>query len=713
MKTKKKLLILILAILGIIFSYNYFNLSDYLSLDFLKQNANDLKSYSNENLVLSLGAFFLVYVCVTALSIPGAAVLTLAGGFLFGLFKGLLLISFASTIGASIAFLVSRFVLQDWVKERFREKMDEIEKGIEREGKIYLLSLRLIPIFPFFVINLVMGLTPMKLLSFYWVSQLGMLPGTFVYVNAGKQLSKINSLSDILNPTIVLSFTLLGLFPLIANFILSTVKKRKVYKGFKRPKRFDYNVIAIGAGSGGLVTSYIAAAVKAKVALIEKHKMGGDCLNTGCVPSKALIKSSKIVDQIKHSEKFGISSSTPSVDFEKVMTRVKKVIQDIEPHDSVERYTSLGVDCHKGKAQILSPWEVKVNGQVLRSKNIVIATGARPSVPPIQGIDEIDYLTSDNLWSISKLPENLVVLGGGPIGCEMAQAFSRLGSNVTIVEMGERLMKVEDQDVSDFVHKKFSSEGIVVKCAHKAKRFESGQDKDFLICDGPDGEVTLEFSKVLLALGRTPNVDGFGLETIGVKLESNKTIATNKYLQTNFPNIYACGDVAGPYQFTHTASHQAWYASVNALFSPLKKFKVDYSCIPWCTFIDPEVARVGLNEQEVLSKGIEYDVTTYGLDDLDRAIADSEDFGFIKAITVKGKDKILGVTIVGTHAADLIAEFTLAMKHNLGLNKILGTIHLYPSYPEANKYLAGQWKQANKPEKLLKVVEKFHKFRRS
>ena len=291
MKTKKKLLILILAILGIIFSYNYFNLSDYLSLDFLKQNANDLKSYSNENLVLSLGAFFLVYVCVTALSIPGAAVLTLAGGFLFGLFKGLLLISFASTIGASFAFLVSRFVLQDWVKERFREKMDEIEKGIEREGKLYLLSLRLIPIFPFFVINLVMGLTPMKLLSFYWVSQLGMLPGTFVYVNAGKQLSKINSLSDILNPTIVLSFTLLGLFPLIANFILSTVKKRKVYKGFKRPKRFDYNVIAIGAGSGGLVTSYIAAAVKAKVALIEKHKMGGDCLTTGCVPSKALIRS--------------------------------------------------------------------------------------------------------------------------------------------------------------------------------------------------------------------------------------------------------------------------------------------------------------------------------------------------------------------------------------------------------------------------------------
>ncbi|MBC74575.1 MAG: pyridine nucleotide-disulfide oxidoreductase [Halobacteriovoraceae bacterium] len=708
MSTKKKLVVLALIVLSVIVSYNYFDLSNYLSLEFLKQNANDLNAYAQSNLFISLTTFFAVYVFATALSIPGAAILTLAGGFIFGLWKGLVLISFASTIGASLAFLVSRFVLQDWVKEKFRNKMKEIEKGIEREGKIYLLSLRLIPIFPFFIINLAMGLTPMKLSSFYWVSQLGMLPGTFVYVNAGTQLSKIEKLSDVLNPTILLSFTLLGIFPIIANFILSWVKQRKVYRNYKKPSNFDFNIVAIGAGSAGLVTSYIASAVKAKVALVEKHKMGGDCLNTGCVPSKALIKSSKVVHEIRKSESFGISSSAPKVEFKTVMNRIKDVIEKIEPHDSIERYTSLGVDCFQGEAKILSPWEVKVNGEILRTKNIVIATGARPLVPPIQGLDNIDFLTSDTLWDLTELPEEFVILGGGPIGCEMAQAFARLGSKVTIVEKGDRLMKVEDTEVSEFIQKKFKKEGINILCNHKAVGFE----KDFLICEGPEGEKKVSFSKVLLALGRAPNVKGFGLEDIGVKLDDNKTISTNKYLQTNFPNIYACGDVAGPYQFTHTASHQAWYASVNALFSPFKKFKVDYSAVPWCTFVDPEVARVGLNEQEALEKGIEFDITTYGLGDLDRAIADSEDVGFIKALTVKGKDKILGVTIVGTHAADLISEFTLAMNHNLGLNKILGTIHLYPSYPEANKFLAGQWKNENKPEGLLKVVEKFHKLRR-
>ncbi len=491
---------------------------------------------------------------------------------------------------------------------------------------------------------------------------------------------------------------------------------KKVYKQFKKPKKFDNNLIVIGAGSGGLVTSYIGAAVKAKVTLVEKNKMGGDCLNTGCVPSKALIRSAKLLSHLKRSKEFGIKEVSVNFDFAEVMERVQSVIKTVEPHDSIERYTELGVDIVQGEAKIISPWEVEVKTtegtKTLTTRSIVIAAGARPFVPQLPGLDKVKPLTSDTIWNLRKLPGRLLILGGGPIGSELAQCFSRLGSQVIQVERGSRIMKREDSDVSELVMARFKQEGIDLRLEHTAKEFIIENGEKTLIAENNDQSVKIQFDEVLLAIGRVANVKGYGVEEMGIALSPRKTIETNVFQETNYPNIYACGDVAGPYQFTHTAAHQAWYAAVNALFGQFKKFKTDYSVIPWSTFIDPEVARVGLNEQEAKEQNIPYEVVTYGIDDLDRAIADSEAHGFVKVLTQPGKDKILGVTIVGEHAGDLIAEFVLAMKHGLGLNKILGTIHIYPTMAEANKYVAGMWKKEHAPKRLLKWIGKFHAWRR-
>jgi pyruvate/2-oxoglutarate dehydrogenase complex dihydrolipoamide dehydrogenase (E3) component len=470
--------------------------------------------------------------------------------------------------------------------------------------------------------------------------------------------------------------------------------------------------VVIGAGSAGLVTSYIAAAVKARVALIEKHKMGGDCLNTGCVPSKALIASARLLSYAKRAKEFGFKKIIVDFDFAAIMERIQTIIKRVEPHDSVERYTKLGVDCIKGRAKIISPFEVKVNERILTTKNIIIATGAKPMVPDLPGLAQTDYLTSDNIWDIRTLPKNLVVLGAGPIGCELAQGFSRLGSKVTLVQRGSMIMKKEDPDAGKIVLERFAIEGIDVFLNHSAKAIEAFGEQKQLICDHDGKQIRVTFDKILIALGRTPNVKGFGIEELGIELTGNNYIETNEFLQTNFPNIYCSGDVHGRYQFTHTAAHESWYSSVNALFGSLKKFRVDYNTIPWATYTDPEVARVGINETDAKLANLDYEMVKYGIDDLDRAITDSENHGFVKVLTVPGKDKILGVTIVGNHAADVIAEFVLAMKHGIGLNKILGTIHIYPTMAEANKYAAGLWKKNHAPEKFLARIKKYHTWMR-
>lgn len=707
-----KKLPLLLVILSAIAAFFIFDLAQYLNLDFIKSNQASFEQYYAENPIKTVAIFFGLYVLVTGLSLPGAAIMTLIGGALFGLVTGLLIISFASTIGATLAFLCSRFLFRESIQNRFGKQLQSFNAGMEKEGAFYLFTLRLVPIFPFFMINLGMGLTPIKTWTFYWVSQVGMLAGTAVYVNAGTQLGQLESLSGILSPGILLSFTLLGLFPLIAKKVIDLLKAKQVYAGIQKPSTFDTNIVVIGAGSAGLVTSYIAAAVKAKVSLVEKHKMGGDCLNTGCVPSKALIRSARFVADSKRSQEYGIEHSEVKFNFADVMERVSKVVEQVEPHDSIERYTGLGVDCVTGNATILNPYEVVVNGEIITTKNIVIATGARPRIPAIKNIEAMQPLTSDNLWQIRELPKRLLVLGGGPIGCELSQCFARFGSEVSIVLRGDHIMPKEDKDISDWVSQRFDQEGINVLGNRKMLEFVEREGSKYLVCEHKGQMEEIPFDQLLVATGRQANVNGFGLENLDIQTKADGTLEVNEYLQTKYPNIYACGDVAGPYQFTHAAAHQAWYAAVNALFGRFKKFKVDYSVIPAATFTDPEVARVGLNELEAKEQNIAYEVTSFDLEELDRAIADSDNHGKVKVLTVPGKDKILGATIVGPHAGELITEFVTAMKHGLGLNKILGTIHIYPTMSEANKYAAGEWKRANAPQKLLDWVAKFHHWER-
>lgn len=713
--TQSRILMLVLIAI-LIGSFFYFDLGQYLTLESLKSQQATIESYRAANPLLSVIWFVSLYIVVTALSLPGATILTLAGAAVFGLLWGTVIVSFASSIGATLAFLAARFLFRDSVESKFGKRLDTLNEGIARDGKLYLLSLRLVPIFPFFMINMLMGLSSMKIWTFYWVSQIGMLAGTVVYVNAGTQLAKIESLSDILSPALLASFVLLGIFPLLAKKIIDSVQANKVYKKWQKPKKFDNNIIVIGGGSAGLVTSYIAAAVNAKVTLIEKHKMGGDCLNTGCVPSKALIKSSRLLSILKRSKEFGIREIKVDFEFAEIMERVQGVVGKIAPHDSVERYTELGVDVITGEARIVSPWEVEVKTkqgmQTLSARSIVVAAGARPFVPPIPGLDKIEYLTSDTVWNLRDKPKRMLVLGGGPIGCELAQSFHRLGIQVTQIEMAPRLLMREDSEVSELVAAKFIQDGIDVRLEHTATEFIVEKGEKILLAEYEGQQLRFPFDQVLLAIGRVANTKGYGLEELGVELSPRRTVQINDFQETNFPNIYACGDVAGPYQFTHVAAHQAWYAAVNALFGSFKKFRTDYSVIPWATFTEPEVARVGLNEQEATEQGVAYEVSTYGIDDLDRAIAEGEAHGFVKILTPPGKDTILGVTIVGEHSGDLIAEFVLAMKHNLGLNKILGTIHIYPTMAEANKYAAGVWKKNHKPEKLLEWVASFHQWKR-
>ncbi|TAK43737.1 MAG: pyridine nucleotide-disulfide oxidoreductase [Betaproteobacteria bacterium] len=689
----------------------------YLTFDNVKQQQAAIEAYYASHAWQTVLGYFAFYVVVTAVSLPGAAVMTLVGGAVFGLLWGTVIVSFASSIGATLAFLSARFLLRDWVQQRFGAALRAINSGIEKDGGFYLFTLRLIPAIPFFAINLAMGLTPVRARTFYWVSQLGMLAGTVVYVNAGTQLAAIDSPAGILSPGLIGAFVLLGFFPLIAKRIVVSVAARKVYARWRRPARFDCNLVVIGAGSAGLVAAYIAAAVKAKVTLVEKHRMGGDCLNTGCVPSKALLKTARVLATFKRAKQYGLKSAHAEFDFAEVMQRVQRVVKTVAPHDSVERYTRLGVECLQGEARITSPWTVELRRadgarRTLATRAIVIAAGARPFVPPIPGLEQAGYLTSDTVWDLRALPQRLVVLGGGPIGCELAQAFARFGARVTQVEMLPRLLVREDPEVSEMLRARLADEGVDLRLGHKAQRVLANGAEKILVCEHAGREARIACDAILVAVGRVANTSGYGLEELGVPLSRARTVETNEYLQTVYPNIYACGDVAGPYQFTHTAAHQAWYASVNALFGGWRRFRADYSVIPWATFTEPEVARVGLNETEAKERNIPHEVTVYSLDDLDRAIADEEAHGLVKVLTAPGKDRILGATIVGDHAGDLIAEFVAAMRHGFGMNKILDTIHIYPTLAEANKHAAGAWKRAHAPQALLRLVERYHAWRR-
>ncbi len=689
-----------------------FDLHQYLDFSYVKSRQALITDYFHTYPVKTVLIFFLAYFAVAGLSLPGAGVLSVLAGAIFGLPVGAVTVLLAATAGATVAFWLSRYIFHDFVQNRFGDKLRAVNTGIERDGAFYLFTLRLIPIFPFFVINLVMGLTPMRTAVFSSVSLLGMLPGSIIFVNVGTQLADLESLGGILTLDLVVAFGLLAIFPWVARKVLALFRARRAYAGFRRPRKYDRNLIVIGAGSGGLIAAYIAAMVKARVTLIEKGKMGGDCLNTGCVPSKALIRSAKFISQAKRAVQYGCEPVEVNFDFSKIMQRVRRVIGKIEPHDSVERYTKLGVECIQGEAELKDPWTVAVNEKNLTSRNIILATGASPFIPEIPGLSGIEYHTSDTIWSLEELPERMVVLGGGPIGCELAQCFARFGSSVTQVQRGPRILPREDPECSAMVAESFARDGVRILTGHVAKEVLQEAGSNRLVCAHNGEEVNVPFDTILVAVGRKVTSRSAWENHLQIELQKDGRPALNEFLQTNYPNIYACGDLAGPYQFTHTASHQAWYASVNALFGRFRKFRVDYSVIPWCTFTEPEVARVGLNEQEAKNQGVEYEVTRYDLSDLDRAIADEQAHGMVKVLTVPGKDRILGATIVGEHAGDLITEYISAMKHKLGLGKILGTIHIYPTLAEANKAAAGEWKRAHAPQRMLNWVKRYHAFER-
>ncbi len=702
---------LVLLLIGAVAAFFLFDLSSYLSLDALKSRQAELSAFVDKRPATAIGGFFFLYVAVTALSLPGAAIMTLAAGAIFGLALGTVIVSFASAIGASLAFLSSRYILRGWVRNRFGKRVEAIDKGIAKDGAFYLLTLRLIPAFPFFLINLGMGLTAMRLVTFYLVSQVGMLVGTLVYVNAGTQLARIERTSDILSPGLIGSLVLLGVFPLIAKAIVGWWRRRQVYKGWKRPRTFDRNLIVIGAGAGGLVTAYIAATVRAKVTLVEANKMGGDCLNTGCVPSKALIRSARAAHEMRTAAAYGLDPVEPSFRFRNLMERIDAIIHEIEPNDSVERYTELGVDVRLGHARIVDPWTVEIDGKErLTTRSIVIAAGGEPVVPDIPGLKAAGYLTSDTMWEAlsdrDELPRRIVIVGGGPIGTEMAQAFARLGAEVTQVESGPRILPHEDEDVSAFVAQFLRSEGVDVLTGHEAVSC----DGKTLITRSDGVEHAVAFDEIIIAVGRKARLTGYGLEELGIP--TDRTVVTNVYLETLYPNIFAAGDVAGPYQFTHFAAHQAWYAAVNALFGAFRKFRTDYSVLPWVTYTDPEVAHVGLSEATANEQGTPFEIVRYDVGQLDRAVTESANRGFVKLLVQPGKDRILGATIVAHNAGEMLAEFVLAMKRGIGLNKMLGTIHAYPTMAEANKYAAGEWKKAHKPERALRLLERYHAWRR-
>lgn len=709
--------LLLLLVMGcLIGAFFVFDLGHYLSLSQLQARQESLALWVDRHFVAASLLFLVIYVLSTALSLPGASLLTLAGSAVFGVAWGLLLVSFASSLGATLAFLSARFLLRDWVSARFGDKLATFQTGMAKDGPFYLLSLRLIPLFPFFLVNLLMGLTPIRVSTYYWVSQLGMLPGTFVYVLAGSELATLTSTGNILSPGLVAALTLLGLMPWLMRGLQRRLALRRLHAPYQKPIRYDYNLVVIGAGAGGLVTSYIAAAVKAKVALIEKHRMGGDYLNTGCVPSKALIRAARFAAEQRKASELGFSPSQSEADFAAVMARVARVIREVEPHDSVERYQGLGVECIEGAARLVSPWEVDVNGRRLTTRHVVIATGARPLVPDLPGLDQVPYLTSDTLWQLRTPPRRLLVLGGGPIGCELAQSFALLGIPVTLVELADQLLPREEREVAEALRHQMERDGVTLLtgwCAERAQyqAMEDGLPIRLHLRRGDETQV-IEGDQLLLALGRVANVSGFGLEELGVTLAPRGTVAVDGFLATNYPSILAVGDVAGPYQFTHFAAHQAWYAAVNALFGQFKRFRADYRVIPAATYTTPEIARVGLNRKEAEAQGIAFEATRFALAELDRAIADGEREGFVEVLTVPGKDKILGATIVGTHAGERIAEFVLAMRHKLGLGKILATIHAYPTLMEGNKYVAGEWKRAHQPTLILALLARYHNWRR-
>ena len=470
-----------------------------------------------------------------------------------------------------------------------------------------------------------------------------------------------------------------------------------------------YNLVIIGAGTAGLVTAAIASALGAKVALIERHLMGGDCLNVGCVPSKGIIRAARAWAAVKEAEQFGLQVSGEAIrDFGAAMARMRKLRARISHVDSAHRYTKLGVDVFIGNGRFTSSSTISVDGTSLQFAKAVICTGARAAAPPIPGLEQIKYLTNETIFSLTDLPARLGVIGAGPIGCEMAQSFARFGSQVFLVEAMHGVLPNEDKDASEIVERSMLRDGVTLLCCGKDLKIRLVDGMKHMSVDSHGQQYDMPVDEVLVGVGRTPNTEGLGLETIGVDF-NHTGVTVNHRLQTSNPKIFAAGDICSPFKFTHTADAQAQIVIQNALFPHpfgLGYASTDNLIIPWATYTQPEIAHVGLYEKDAQAKGLEVETFTFPLNEVDRAILDGEDEGFARVHVKKGTDQIVGATIVATNAGDMISEYTLAMKGGLGLSTIANTIHPYPTQAEVIKKTANAWRKTTFTESKKQFLSK-------
>ncbi len=664
------------------------------------------RAFVERNLALSGAFYFAAYVAFAALSLPGAWAMSVAGGALFGAWLGAPLVSLSSTVGATVAMLAARYLFRDAVAVRFPDFVARVDRGVARDGARWLFAARLTPVIPFFAVNLAAGLTGMRTATFALITMIGAAPFAILYALAGAEAATIERPADLLSPRLLGILFALAAAPFAAKGFGAWRAGRARLAAWPRPKRFDVNLVVIGAGSAGLVAAYVAAAARARVALIEERRMGGDCLNTGCVPSKALIRAARLAHEGADAARFGLAGRLEP-DFAAVMARVRTVVAEVAPHDSAERYRGLGAEVIEGRATVVDPWTVDVDGRRLTARRIVVATGAEPVLPPVPGLADVKPLTSETVWDLTERPARLLVVGGGAIGCELAQSFARLGSAVTMVEGAPRVLPREDEEVSAAMRQALKADGVAV--------FEGVAVAAFARADGAfratlaDGR-PIPFDRVLVAVGRRPRTRGFGLEALGL-LDDGRLVVDGR-LRTRLPTIYAAGDVVGKLQFTHAAGQYGARAALNALLAPLGRAKAGLPAFPFVVYTDPEIARVGLNETEASERGVRYEVTRHALSEFDRAIVDGATGGFVKVLTVPGKDRILGATIVGAHAGDVLGEFTLAMRHGLGLKAIFATIHSYPGWGDAARATAAEWRRAHTPAWTLQLAERLFRWLR-
>jgi pyruvate/2-oxoglutarate dehydrogenase complex dihydrolipoamide dehydrogenase (E3) component/uncharacterized membrane protein YdjX (TVP38/TMEM64 family) len=694
-----------------------------------------------------------VYILACVLFIPGS-LLTLGAGFVFGIVVGTITVSIASTLGATAAFLLGRTLARPWIEARVahRPKFRALDEAVRRQGFKIVLLTRLSPIFPFNLLNYTFGLTRVSLRDYILASWIGMLPGTVMYVYLGTTLKTLADLAAGNVPTSVGQQVLFGagLVATVAVTVLITRLARKaLQEAIPPPTRQTeplahgdlampntvqvlpddvhnqtlvanvhprdwvnpqpqsrYNLVVIGAGTGGLVCAAGAAGLGARVALVEKHLLGGDCLNVGCVPSKALLRAARAYADVRDAAGFGVTVPPGAkVDFPAVMERMRRLRAGISPNDSAARFHSLGVDVFLGAAHFTGPDAVEVNGQTLRFARAVIATGGRPIQPPIPGLAEAGFQTNETIFSLMELPRRLAVIGAGPIGCELVQAFARFGSQTFLVGKQPQILPREDPDAAQLVETALQHDGVQLLLGHDLRRVERSGGERVLCLESPHGPKEIRVDDILVAVGRVPNVDGLNLEAAGVAHDSRIGVQVDDRLRTTSPRIYAVGDVCSRYQFTHAADAMARLAIQNALF--FGGARLSALTIPWCTYTDPEIAHVGLYERQAQEQGIAVQTLTQPLDGVDRALLDGETAGFVRVHLRRGTDKILGATIVARHAGDMISELTLAMTGGLGLRTPARTIHPYPTQAEAIKKVADAYNRTRLTPFVKRMLDKW------